>query len=135
MTDDYVELTAADLAHRWRERSLAEYVDEAVRLPLDEEDWATPEAALRSLLRRTWGDLQAARGRANRGVWSMECDWLVQRIIGMTRLVGPVPWEEIQVDLLLDGIYERVHEAAGTPTPLTEDDRARAREVLERRRG
>jgi hypothetical protein len=54
-------------------------------------------------------------------------------IIGLTRLVGPLAWEHVSVDLILDGIYERIHEAIGTPTRLSGDDRRRAREVKDRR--
>jgi hypothetical protein len=133
MTSDYVELTPADLAHRWRERTVLESVDEAIANADSTEEYATPEAAMRWLLKLAWDDLQRSRREAINGRWSMACDHHVDRIIGLTRLVGPVPWEEIQVDLLLDGIYERIHEAIGHPTPLSDDDRRRAREVLERR--
>jgi hypothetical protein len=88
---------------------------------------------LRWLLQLAWGELQSARHEALNGRWSMRCDDLVDRIIGLTRLVGPLPWEEIQVDLLLDGIYERIHESIGTPTPLSDEDRRRAQAVRDRR--
>lgn len=132
-TEDYRELTATDLAHRWREKTVLESVDEAIAVAGEAEEYATPDSALRWLLRLAWSDLQAARLRALNGRWSIECESGVGRIVGLTRLAGPVPWQEIQVDLILDGIYERIHEAIGTPTPLSDEDRQRAREVLERR--
>lgn len=130
---EYVELTAADLAHRWRERTLHESVDEAITLAGATEEYATPDAALRWLLELAWDDLESARRDAINGRWSIRCDNQVDRIIGLTRLVGPLPWEHIQVSLILDGIYERIHEAIGTPTPLSDDDRRRAEEVKARR--
>lgn len=133
MTEDYVELTAADLAQRWRERTVAEYVDEAIAYAGEAEEYATPDSALRWLLVLAWSDLEEARRTALSGKWSMRCDSQVHRIVGLTRLVGPLRWEEVQVDLLLDGTYERIHEAVGTPTPLSDDDLRRARVVLERR--
>lgn len=133
MTGEYVELTAADLAHRWRDRPVLESLEEALGEETQTEEYATPDSALRWLLRCAWDDLQQSRGQAINGRWSMSCDHQVSRIVGLTRLVGPVPWEVVQVDLILDGVYERIHEATGTPTPLSADDRARALAVKERR--
>lgn len=131
--EDYVELTAADLAHRWRERPLLEYVDEAIAYAGDTEEYATPESALRWQLQLAWSDLDDARRSALNGRWSIKCEHAVTQIVGLTRLVGPTPWEAIPVDLILDGIYELIHEAIGTPSPLSDEDRQRVREVLERR--
>lgn len=132
MAGDFVELTAADLAHRWRERTLPEHVDEAVAYAGATEEYGTPDSALRHLLELAWNDLYSVRRRALNGRWSMDCDSQVCRIIGLTRLVGPLSWEHIQVDLLLDGVYERIHEAIGMPTPLQDDDWRRVRAVKER---
>ncbi len=131
--DGYVELTAADLAHRWRERTVLESVDEAVAQADATEEYATPESALRWLLELAWSDLEYARHQALNRRWSINCDGQVTRIIGLTRLVGPLPWEHVSVDLILDGVYERIHDAIGTPTPLSDDDRRRARDVMDRR--
>jgi len=133
MTEDYVRLTPADLAHRWRERTVLESVDEAIVQAGAPEEYATPDSALRWLLVLAWSDLQSARRSALNGRWSMECDAMVCRIIGLTRLVGPLSWEQVDVDLILDGVYERIHERIGTPTPLTDDDRRRASAVMDRR--
>jgi hypothetical protein len=127
---DYVELTAADLAHRWRERAVLESVDEAVAHAGSTEEYATPDSALRWLLQLAWGDLQSARREAIDGRWSVRCDGQVCRIIGLTRLIGPLSWEHVSVDLTLDGVYERIHEAIGVPTPLSDDDLRRATSSL-----
>lgn len=132
MPDDYVELTAADLAHRWRERTVLESVDEAIAFAGSTEEYATPDSALRWLLKLAWDELQSARRQALNGRWSINCDGQVCRIIGITRLVGPLSWEHVPVDLILDGVYERIHEAIGTPTPLSDEDRRRARAVRDR---
>lgn len=132
-SEDYVELTAADLAHRWRERTVLESADEAVAGAVEDDEYATPDSALRWLLDLAWSDLQSARREALNGRWSMNCDGQVARIVGLTRLVGPLGWEHVPVDLILDGVYERIHEAIGTPTPLSDEDRRRAQAVMERR--
>src|SRR3954469_24727649 len=120
---DYVELTAADLAYRWRDRTVLESADEAVAECAGDEEYATSESAMRWLLVLAWHDLEDARRSAINGRWSIACSGQVARIVGLTRLVGPLLWEEVPVPLLLDGVYERVHEAIGTPTPLSEDAR------------
>ncbi len=116
-----------------RERTLLESVEEAIAAPGSTGEYATPGSALRWLLTLTWGDLQSARYEAANGIWSIRCAALVDRIIGITHLVGPLPWDEVPVDLLLDGVYERIHEAIGTPTPLSDEARRRAQEVKDRR--
>lgn len=132
MSDDYVELTAADLAFRWRERTLLESVDEAVAEAGSAEEYATSDSALRWLLQLAWGDLAEARRNALNGRWSINCDGHVCRIVGLTRLVGPLSWECVNIDLILDGVYERVHGAMGMPQPLSADDRRRVVAVKER---
>lgn len=85
-------------------------------------------------LANLWDDLNDARQRAINGVWSIQCDHIVGRIARLTlHTRRPTEWGDIQVDLLLDGTYEALHEAIGMPTPLSDEDRARAREVLDRR--
>lgn len=84
-------------------------------------------------LQMLWGDLSDARRYAANGAWSIRCDSLVYRIMRLTLSTGrPTPWDEVQVDLLLDGTYEAIHSAIGTPTPLSAEDRARAEEVRSR---
>jgi hypothetical protein len=113
-------------------RTVLGSVDEAVVEAGATEAYATPESALRWLLILAWGDLQSARRQAANGSWSIDCEHQVTRIVGLTRLVGPLSWEHVDVDLTLDGVYERIHEAIGTPTPLTDDDWRRVRAVKER---
>jgi hypothetical protein len=60
------------------------------------------------------------------------CDNEVAQIIGLTRLVGPLSWRRVQVDLILDGIYEHIHETIGTSTPLCDADRQRVQEIADR---
>lgn len=128
-----VELTGGDLGHRWRERTVLEFVDEAVAYAGSaDEEYATADSALRWLLEVAWSELQSERRDALNGRWSVRCDDVVCRIIGLTRLVGPLSWERVLVDLVLDGVYERIHEAIGTPTPLSADDRRRVRAVKDR---
>lgn len=131
---EFVELSEADLAHRWRERTLSESVQEAITAAGDAEEYETADVALRWMLQMAWGDLQSARRSALNGRWSIECEDQVGRIVGLTKLVGPTSWGDIPVDLILDGVYEQVHEAIGTPTALSDDDRRRAREVKDRQR-
>lgn len=130
---EYVRLTAADLAWRWRSRSALESAEEAVAGAGKTEEYATSESALRWLLTLAWGELQIARDSALDGRWSINCDGLVERIVGLTRLIGPLEWEHVNVDLILDGVYERVHEAMGMPTPLSDENRRRAQSVKDRR--
>jgi hypothetical protein len=129
----YVELTAADLAYRWRERTVLESVDESVAEAITDTEYATADSALRWLLDLAWHDLQDARRAAIDGKWSISCGGYVSRIVGLTKLVGPCSWESVPVDLILDGVYERIHEAIGQATPLTDDDRRRAQAVMDRR--
>jgi hypothetical protein len=126
------ELSASELAHRWRKRTTLESVDEAVTQAGQTEEYATPDAALRWLLELAWTDLAEARRHSADGTWSIQCDGIVGRIIGLTRLIGPLSWEHVSVDLTLDGVYERIHEAIGMPTPLAPADRQRAQAVRER---
>jgi hypothetical protein len=133
MTDEYRELTPEDLAYRWRERTVLESLEDALGEAVPTDEYATPDSALRWLLQLAWHDLQTARGQAINGRWSINCDGQVSRIVGLTGLVGPVPWEVVSVDLIIDGIYERIHEAIGTPTPLSDSDRRRAQAVRDRR--
>lgn len=108
-------------------------IDEALLRAEGLEEYATPESALRWLLECSWADLLECQRRAVNGVWSIECDTQVQHIVGLTRLVGPTPWENVQADLVVSGVYEHLNRAAGHPTPLSGDDLRRAREVIARR--
>lgn len=71
------------------------------------------EQALRDELVALWSDMTQARRDAAYGGWSIGCDWLAQRIITLSRLVGPTFWDEVEVATLLDGTYEKVYTGAG----------------------
>lgn len=107
---------------------IAEVV-EAVAQAGAAEEYATRRSALRWLLELAWHDLQAARLQAQNGRWSISCDNQVARIVGLTRLVGPLPWGLVDVNLILDGVYEQIHAAIGSPTPLSDADRRRAQAI------
>lgn len=106
------------------------FVDRSVTLAGPEE-YATADSALQWLLALAWDDLQEARRTAADGQWSIACDSQVARIVGLTRLIGPLPWENVAVDLILNGVYERIHQAMGMPTPLTDDEREQVRAASE----
>ena len=78
-------------------------------------------SALRDELGYLWTDLQAARRSAIRDGWSMQCDWLVERIKTITPLVGPTPWTELDIELIEDGVYQRIHAEIGVDAPYDED--------------
>lgn len=84
-------------------------------------------AAARNELVHLWHDLGEARRFANNGVWSVQCDNLAYRIVALSRVVGACPWGEVDVDVLLDGLYVRLHDEAGIPYP--DVDWVRVREV------
>jgi len=71
------------------------------------------EQVAREELSFLWGDLNTARRNAYRGQWSIQCDHIVGRIETLTPLFGPTPWDEIQIPLLEDGIYQRIHAELG----------------------
>ncbi len=74
-------------------------------------------AAARIELVNLWSDLAHARQFASNGVWSVQCDNLAYRIVMLSRVVGACPWGDVDVDVLLDGLYVRVHDEAGIPYP------------------
>lgn len=70
--------------------------------------------ACRRELVMLWSDLDTARRNAIRpGTWTIQCENLEYRIVKLTKLVGPTPWEKIQITLLELGIYQRIHEKLG----------------------
>jgi hypothetical protein len=73
--------------------------------------------AARDELESLWDDLYAARRHGINTGWSIQCHQLAYRIVRLSRLVGPTLWEAIQIDLLYDGVYERVHQDAGIDYP------------------
>jgi hypothetical protein len=92
---------------------LPEYLVRAVTDAQGASEYETAEDALRWLLCCAWDDLHRARESAANGRWSMACDSAVGKIVGLTGLVGPISWEQVQIDLLLDGTYGQVCAAMG----------------------
>ncbi|MEU4967753.1 hypothetical protein [Streptomyces smyrnaeus] len=90
------------------------------------------EAAVEELA-DLWRDLDNARRFAVNGEWSMQCDWLEERIKRLTPLVGPTPWEEIQISLLERGIYQRIHADLGIDVAVDMERVAKVRESIARR--
>lgn len=77
--------------------------------------------ALREELSFLWTDLQTARRAAYEGGWSMQCDWFVERIKTITPLVGPTSWKDLDIELIEDGIYQRIHAELGIDAPVDMD--------------
>lgn len=73
----------------------------------------TLREAVREELDALWSDLNIARRDAINGIWSIRCDGLVERIKALTPLVGATPWEQIQIPLLEEGVYQRIHAELG----------------------
>ena len=88
-------------------------------------------AALRDELSCLWADLQTARRSAYKGGWSMHCDWIVERIKTITPLVGPTPWEQLDIQLIEDGVYQRIHEEIGVDAPYDEEGVRKHRAYLD----
>lgn len=93
----------------------------------------TLREALRGELYFLWRDLDQAIQTAINGKWSMHCDSLVERIKGITKLVGPTPWEEILLPLLEQGVYQRIHAEIGVDAPVDMVRVAKARASFDAR--
>ncbi|MFJ6850392.1 hypothetical protein ACIQM3_07610 [Streptomyces sp. NPDC091271] len=59
------------------------------------------------------GDLQDARRSAIGDQCAIQCDHIKERSKALTPLVGPTPSDEIQIPLLEDGVYRRIHADLG----------------------
>ena len=80
------------------------------------------EEAARMELAFLWGDLDTARRNAYNGEWSTACDGLEERIKTLTTLIGPTPWQQIQIPLMELGIYQRIHADLGIDVPEVRPD-------------
>lgn len=90
--------------------------------------------ACREELMLLWGDLDTARQSAIRpGTWSIRCESIEDRIKQLTPLVGPTPWEQIQIPLLELGIYQRIHAELGVEAPVDMEGVAETRRRIEER--
>ena len=87
--------------------------------------------ALRDELSCLWTDLQTARRSAYKDGWSMHCDWIVERIKTITPLVGPTSWRQLDIGLIEDGVYQRIHEEIGVAAPYDEEGVRNHREWLD----
>lgn len=85
-------------------------------------------------LHALWDDLNRAIDRAINCTWSSEAEGLKERIQRLTKLVGPTPWEQIQLPLLERGIYQQVHAEISVPVEVDMERVARSREYIEGRR-
>jgi hypothetical protein len=101
-------------------------------------DWENDESpdaldAIRWEVNCLWSDLNDATRQAVNGSWSMACDDIASRIVGLGRFVGALPWEHVQVDLLRSGVYERVYRGAGLEyEPIDWDRVAEVHAYIER---
>jgi hypothetical protein len=94
-----------------RTKELQEAIDSA-----DCERFATLEEAAADELMRLWEDLYEAVRQARNGYWSIGCENIAHRIAVLTRALGKAtPWQQIQVDLLESGIYQKMHDLMGIP--------------------
>lgn len=81
----------------------------------------TLREALAEELSYLWTDLQSARRDALNGSWSMGCDWFESRIKTLTPLVGPTSWEKLDIQLIEDGVYQRIHQELGIDAPYDDE--------------
>jgi len=81
----------------------------------------TLRTALVEELSCLWSDLQTARRSAYRDGWSVQCDWVEGRIKAITPLVGPTSWKQINIELIEDGVYQRIHAELGVDAPYDEE--------------
>lgn len=79
----------------------------------DNDEADNLEDVVRFELACLWDDLDKARRAALRGAWSIGCETATGRIVMLSRFVGACPWVHVQVDLLLDGTYQKVYDGAG----------------------
>ncbi len=82
-------------------------------------------AAAQVELEHLWHDLHNARQVAVNGVWSIQCENLAYRIVMLSRLAGALSADHVQVDVVLDGLYERLHREARIEYPPIDWDGVR----------
>lgn len=74
------------------------------------------EEAATDELMRLWSDLAYAMYVAHGGCWSGGCGDAAYRIAVLTRAIGrATPWQQVQIELLETGIYQRMHDLMGVP--------------------
>ena len=122
----------SSLFQEFMENHAAEHRLDEVKKAVAERGYETEslEYAVTEELVALWDDLDDAVRDAYNGVWSIRCDTLVARISMLTLELGkPTEWSRVPVRLLLNGVYETLHEAIGMPTPLSAEDRAYANKI------
>jgi hypothetical protein len=60
-----------------------------------------------------WRDLDEAFDRAINCTWSINALHVKERIHALTRLVGPIDWEDVVINLIENGVYQQVHAEVG----------------------
>lgn len=94
-----------------RTAELQEAIDSA-----DAESFITLQDAAVEELTRLWGDLHEQMRWARNGCWSIGCENVAYRIAYMTRALGRAArWQDMQIELLETGIYQRMHDLMGIP--------------------
>ncbi|SDH67006.1 hypothetical protein SAMN05421505_12016 [Sinosporangium album] len=88
-------------------------LDNSADLPLD---------AIREELIHLWNDMCEARLNAYEGCWSGTCENLERRIKLLTPLVGPISWKEVQVELLAEEVFQRIHADMGYTVVVDMDE-------------
>ncbi|MER7361902.1 hypothetical protein [Nonomuraea wenchangensis] len=80
------------------------------------EGFTSLEEAASDELMRLWGDLADAMRDARNGCWSVGCEDVAHRIAVLTRALGKAtPWQQVQIELLETGVYQRFHDLSGVP--------------------
>jgi hypothetical protein len=94
--------------------------DAAIAMAGEQPPTDLPAAVAEELI-ALWSDLGEAIGRAGGRSCSMECDGLVIRIVMLSRLTAPTPWQWIPAPLLASGVYQGILQSVGIAfsAPLT----------------
>lgn len=81
-----------------------------------EDGFSTLEQAAAHELTLLWGDLHEQIRNAHNGCWSGGCAHIAYRIAVLTRALGKASrWQDMQIELLETGIFQRFHDLMGVP--------------------
>lgn len=77
--------------------------------------YADSGEAIRQEQENLWTDLAGAIPQTIHPEYglSMQCDWLIERIVPLARLAGPTHWRSVPGTLLKDGTYQGILRSAG----------------------
>ena len=82
----------------------------------DYEHFTTLEEAAADELMRLWGDLHHQLRDARNGCWSVGCESVAHRIAVLTKALGKAArWQDMDIELLETGVYQRFHDLMGVP--------------------